>query len=98
MKIEVPAEQAILEEQIREVLNRHWHASAAGMRTRNTKYDDDVICIIPSEASESSGQAICRRSHHPGKPQVPTSSEFSETVISGSRNTQSPTRGGCHIR
>ena len=84
------------EEQIRKALNAHWHASAAGdANAEHDIYDDDVICDYPQSGERILGEAICwpcgviiqasRR--------VSTSSESSEKVISGSQNTQSPTRG-----
>src|SRR5271170_328120 len=51
--------------------------------------------IILSQVNESSDDAICRRCGViiQASRRVSTSSEFSEKVISGSRNTQSPIRG-----
>jgi hypothetical protein len=49
------------EEQIREALNAHWDASAAGDATRNTIFTMAMLFVtIPSQASEFSGEAICR--------------------------------------
>jgi hypothetical protein len=95
MKAKPHLEQSMREEEIREALNKHWRASAAGdANAEHDIYDDDVICDYLQ-----SGERILRRSnlqasrsHHPGSHQASTSSEFSETVISGSRNTQSPIR------
>jgi hypothetical protein len=84
------------EEQIREALNAHWHASAAGdANAEHDIYDDDVICDYPQSGERISGEAICRPCGGiiSASRQASTSSEFSEKVISGSRNTQSPTRG-----
>jgi ketosteroid isomerase-like protein len=66
-----PLEQPMQEEQVREALNLHWRASAAGdTNTEHDIYDDDAICDYPR-----SGERICGRnnlqalrSHHPGKP------------------------------
>src|SRR5208282_6203468 len=69
------------------------------MQTRNTIFTMTIpFVIIPSQASESSGEAICKPCEVtiPASRQASTSSEFSETVISGSRNTQSRTRGDQH--
>src|SRR5208282_3329895 len=66
------------------------------MQTRNTIFTMTMpFVIIPSQASESSGEAICKPCEVtiPASRQVSTSGEFSERVISGSRNTQSHTRG-----
>ena len=64
-------EQSMPEEQIREALNRHWHASAAGdANAEHDIYDDDAICDYPQSGERilgrSNRQAL--RSHHPGKP------------------------------
>ena len=82
------------EEKIREALNAHWHASAAGdLNAEHDIYDDDAICDYPQ-----SGESICRHcgvitqiSHR-----VSMSGEFKEKVISGSRNTLLPIRGERH--
>ena len=59
------------EEQIREALNLHWRASAAGdTQMEHDIYDDNVICDYPQSGERIHGrnnlQAL--RSHHPGKP------------------------------
>src|SRR5215469_261473 len=59
------------EEQIREALNRHWAASAAGdANAEHDIYDDDAVCDYPQSGERILGrnnlQAL--RSHHPGKP------------------------------
>ena len=60
------------EEQIREALNKHWQASAAGdANAEHEIYDDDAICDYPQSserilgrsnfagfAESSSGQAV----------------------------------------
>jgi len=57
--------------QIREALNAHWDASAAGdINAEHDIYDDGVICDYPQSGERIVGrnnlQAL--RSHHPGKP------------------------------
>ena len=101
MEAKQQLEQSVREQQIRESLNMHWRASAAGdLDTEHDIYDDDAICVIPSQASESSGEAICRPSGViiRASRQASTSSAFSEAGISGSRNIQSRTRGDQHTR
>jgi hypothetical protein len=87
------------EEQIGEALNRHWHASAAG--DANAEHDITMtmpFAIILSQANESSGEAICRPCgvSIQASRRISTSNEFSEKVISGSPNIQSPKRGDQH--
>ena len=87
------------EEQIREALNAHWNASAAGdANAEHDIYADDAICDYPQSGERILGRRNLQalRSHHPGKPSVSRSSEFSEKGISGLRNTPSPTRGSTH--
>jgi hypothetical protein len=83
-------------EQIREALNKHWAGvGSPAMQTRNTIFTMTTpSVIIRSQASESSGETICKPCGViiPASRQVSPSSEFSEKVISGSRNTQSPTK------
>jgi len=64
-------DQSTQEEQIREALNRHWQASAAGdAEAEHDIYADDSICDYPQSGERILGrhnlQAL--RSHHPGKP------------------------------
>lgn len=59
------------EAQIREALNTHWRASAAGdVNAEHDIYDDEVTCDYPQSGERILGrynlQAL--RSHHPGKP------------------------------
>src|SRR4051794_32091479 len=59
------------EEQIREALNRHWQASAAGdANAEHDIYEEDAICDYPQSGERIFGrnnlQAL--RSHHPDKP------------------------------
>src|SRR5262252_3211004 len=71
MKIEHPQEQPMHEEQIREALNAHWRASAAGdANAEHDIYDDDAICDYPQSGERIFGRSNLQalRSHHPGKP------------------------------
>jgi hypothetical protein len=64
-------EQSMQEEQIREALNTHWHASAAGdANAEHDIYDDDAICDYPQSGERILGRSNLQalRSHHPGKP------------------------------
>ncbi|MGB9458919.1 MAG: nuclear transport factor 2 family protein [Bryobacteraceae bacterium] len=59
------------EEQIREALNAHWHASAVGdANAEHDIYDDDAICDYPQSGERIFGRTNLQavRSHHPGKP------------------------------
>jgi len=59
------------EEQIREVLVAHWHASASGdADTEHNIYADDAICDYPQSGERIVGRSNLQalRSHHPGKP------------------------------
>jgi SnoaL-like protein len=59
------------EEQIREALNQHWKASAAGdTDAEHAIYADDAICDYPQSGERILGRANLQalRSHHPGKP------------------------------
>ncbi|MFM0731417.1 nuclear transport factor 2 family protein [Paraburkholderia sediminicola] len=59
------------EETIREVLNAHWLASAAGdLDAEHDIYDDDAICDYPQSGERILGRINLQalRSHHPGKP------------------------------
>ena len=59
------------EEEIREALNRHWAASAAGDQDAEHEiYADDTICDYPQSGERIRGRANLQalRSHHPGKP------------------------------
>src|ERR1700761_5730992 len=64
-------ERSMQEEQIREALNAHWQASAAGdVNAEHDIYDDHAICDYPQSGERILGrnnlQAL--RGHHPGKP------------------------------
>ena len=59
------------EEQIRQALDAHWYASAAGdINAEHDIYDVDTICDYPQSGERIVGrnnlQAL--RAHHPGKP------------------------------
>ena len=59
------------EEKIREALNAHWHASAAGdLNAEHDIYDDDAICDYPQSGERIFGRINLQalRSHHPDKP------------------------------
>ena len=59
------------EEQIREALNAHWQASAAGdANAEHDIYDDHAICDYPQSGERILGRGNLQalRSHHPGKP------------------------------
>jgi hypothetical protein len=59
------------EKQIREALNKHWHASAAGdASAEHDIYDDDAICDYPQSGERILGRSNLQalRSHHPGRP------------------------------
>ena len=59
MKAEQHLERSMQEEQIREALNTHWRASAAGdANAEHDIYDDDAICDYPQ-----SGERILGRSY-----------------------------------
>jgi ketosteroid isomerase-like protein len=65
------AEEQREEEQIREALNAHWRASAAGdANAEHDIYADDAICDYPQSGERIHGRANLQalRSHHPGKP------------------------------
>jgi hypothetical protein len=89
------------EEQIREALNRHWNASAAGdANAEHNIYDDDAICDYPQSGERILGRSNLQalRSHHPGKPSGFNVRRILGKVISGSRNTPSLTRDAQHIQ
>jgi hypothetical protein len=59
------------EEQIRESLNAHWLASAAGdANAEHDIYDDEAICDYPQSGERIHGRTNLQalRSHHPGNP------------------------------
>jgi hypothetical protein len=64
-------EQFMQEDQIREALEMHWRASAAGdANAEHDIYDDDAICDYPQSGERILGRRKLQalRSHHPGKP------------------------------
>ena len=59
------------EAQVREALNDHWRASAAGdVDAEHDIYDDDAICDYPQSGERIFGRRNLQalRTHHPGKP------------------------------
>ena len=59
------------EDQIRDVLNAHWHASAIGdADAEHDIYADDAVCEYPQSGERIVGRVNLEalRSHHPGKP------------------------------
>jgi ketosteroid isomerase-like protein len=59
------------EDQIRQALNAHWRASAAGdANAEHDIYADDAICDYPQSGERIFGRSNLQalRSHHPGKP------------------------------
>lgn len=59
------------EENIRDALNAHWQASAAGdLEAEHDIYDDDVICDYPQSGERIVGRINLQalRGHHPDKP------------------------------
>jgi ketosteroid isomerase-like protein len=59
------------EETIREALNAHWQASAAGdLDAEHDIYDDDAICDYPQSGERIVGRMNLQalRGHHPDKP------------------------------
>ena len=58
-------------EEMREALNAHWHASAAGdLDAEHDIYDDNAICDYPQSGERILGRVNLQalRGHHPGKP------------------------------
>ncbi len=59
------------EDGIREALDAHWRASAAGdLEAEHAIYADDAICDYPQSGERILGQENLQalRGHHPGKP------------------------------
>lgn len=59
------------DETIRDALNAHWQASAAGdLEAEHDIYDDDVICDYPQSGERIVGRINLQalRGHHPDKP------------------------------
>src|SRR5579871_6840627 len=64
-------DQSTQEEQIREALDRHWRASAAGdADAEHQIYADDAICDYPQSGERIVGRRNLQalRTHHPGRP------------------------------
>ena len=64
-------EAIVQEDQIRDALNAHWHASAIGdADAEHDIYADDAICEYPQSGERIIGRVNLQalRSHHPGKP------------------------------
>src|ERR1700722_12115790 len=62
-------EESMQEEQIREALNKHWNASAAGdADAEHDICEDDAICDYPQSGERILGRSNLQalRSHHPG--------------------------------
>lgn len=59
------------DQDIREVIDRHWKASAAGdQETEHDIYHDDAICDYPQSGERIRGRRNIQeqRGHHPAKP------------------------------
>jgi hypothetical protein len=84
MKPQSEPEARHAEEKIREALDAHWEASAAGQLDREHDiYDADVICDYPQSGERIRGRINLQalRSNHPGKP-----SGFDVIRIQGNAN------------
>jgi ketosteroid isomerase-like protein len=71
MTNEDAVKQSIQEKKIREALDLHWRASAAGdVEAEHDIYEDDAICDYPQSGERIFGRRNLQalRSHHPGKP------------------------------
>ena len=71
MEFEKFMEGCMGDEQIREALEAHWRASAAGdADAEHDIYADDSICDYPQSGERILGRKNLQalRSHHPGKP------------------------------
>jgi hypothetical protein len=71
MTTEQHPELSAEEQQIRELLDKHWQASAAGdANAEHDIYEDDSICDYPQSGERILGRKNLQalRSHHPGKP------------------------------
>ena len=82
MKAKQHLEQSMQEEQIREALNTHWHASAAGdANAEHDIYDDDAICDYPQSGERILGRKNCR----PCEVIIPASPPASTFVATSTR-------------
>src|SRR3954453_6603538 len=91
MKDKQQLAESMQQEQIREALNAHWYASAAGdANAEHNIYDDDAVCDYPQSGERILGRSDLQalRSHHPGKPSGFNIRRILGKVISGTRNTQ----------
>src|SRR6201986_1273022 len=64
-------QQSMQEKQIREALDSHWRASAAGdLDAEHAIYHDDATCDYPQSGERIIGRSNLQalRSHHPDKP------------------------------
>jgi hypothetical protein len=71
MTANLHSESSSQEATIREALNAHWQASAAGNAdAEHDIYDDAAICDYPQSGERILGRANLQalRSHHPGHP------------------------------
>ncbi|WP_433971332.1 nuclear transport factor 2 family protein [Tunturiibacter lichenicola] len=71
MTANLHSESSSQEATIREALNTHWQASAAGNAdAEHDIYDDAAICDYPQSGERILGRANLQalRSHHPGHP------------------------------
>jgi hypothetical protein len=71
MKPKPHLERSMPDQQIRQALDAHWHASAAGdANAEHDIYADDAICDYPQSGERIIGRSNLQalRSHHPGKP------------------------------
>jgi len=101
MKPKPHLERSTHEEHIREALNAHWQASAASdANAEHDIYDDDAICDYPQSGERILGRSNLQasRSHHPDKPSGFNVKRILGKGISGSRNTQSSTKGNQHTQ
>jgi hypothetical protein len=77
-------DRSVAEQQIRQLLDAHWRASAIGdADAEHNIYDNDAICDYPQSGERILGRSNLQalRSNHPGKP-----SGFAVKRILGSGN------------
>jgi hypothetical protein len=71
MQPDEPLERSLKDQDRREALAAHWHASASGdLEAEHEIYDDNVICDYPQSGERILGRSNLQtlRSNHPGKP------------------------------